>query len=87
MTIDESNRILVDRYIDTYVVCGGENYNPAIYITRQDCQAFQVAIHTMRKYQKIEEILKDIPYGGDATVRRIQEVIEDDNSTVDNSSM
>ena len=41
----------------------------------------------MRKYQKIEEILKDIPYGGDATVRRIQEVIEDDNSTVDNSSL
>ncbi len=33
----------------------------------------------MRKYQKIEQILKDIPYGGDATVRRIQEVIEDGN--------
>jgi len=89
MTIDESNRILVDRYIDTYVVCGGENYNPAINITRQDCQAFQVAIHTMRKYQKIEQILKDTPYCGDCddAVRRIQEVIEDDNSTVDNSSM
>ena len=35
------------------------------------------AIDTMLKYQKIEQILKDIPYGGDATVRRIQEVIED----------
>ena len=35
------------------------------------------AINTMRKYQKIEQILKDIPYGGDATVRRIQEVVED----------
>ena len=32
------------------------------------------------KYQKIEQILKDIPYGGDATVRRIQEVIEDEDS-------
>ena len=36
----------------------------------------EVALDTMRKYQKIEQILKDIPYGGDATVRRIQEVIE-----------
>ena len=39
--------------------------------------ALEDAIETMRKYQKIEQILKDIPYGGDATVRRIQEVIED----------
>lgn len=38
-----------------------------------------VAIDTMHKYQKIEEILKDIPYGGEATVRKIQEVIEDGN--------
>ena len=37
----------------------------------------RVAIDTMRKYQKIEQILKDIPYGGDVTVRRIQEVVED----------
>jgi len=35
---------------------------------------------TMRKYQKIEQILKDIPYGGEATVRRIQEVVEDDRN-------
>ena len=40
-------------------------------------EALKFAIDTMRKYQKIEEILKDIPYGGEATVRRIQEVIED----------
>ena len=40
-------------------------------------EAHQKAIDTMRKYQKIEQILKDIPYGGDATVRRIQEVVED----------
>ena len=26
---------------------------------------------------KIEQILKDIPCGGDATVKRIQEVLED----------
>ena len=40
----------------------------------------ETAIETMRKYQKIRQILKDIPYGGDATVRRIQEVIEDEIS-------
>lgn len=40
-------------------------------------EALQTAKDTMRKYQKIEQILKDIPYGGEATVRRIQEVIED----------
>ena len=40
-------------------------------------KAFSMAIDTMRKYQQIKQILKDIPYGGDATVRRIQEVIDD----------
>lgn len=40
-------------------------------------ESFKVAINTMRKYQKIEQIIKDIPYGGDVTVRRIQEVVED----------
>lgn len=39
--------------------------------------AYDLAIDIMRKYQKIEQILKDIPYGGEATVRRIQEVVED----------
>lgn len=42
-------------------------------------QALDMSIDTMRKYQKIEQILKDIPYGGDATVRRIQEVVENGN--------
>ena len=37
----------------------------------------KLAIETMRKYQKIEQIMKDIPYGGMATVRRIEEVMED----------
>lgn len=45
--------------------------------TPQAKDARDVAVETMRKYQKIEQILKDIPYGGDATVRRIQEVVED----------
>lgn len=47
------------------------------YALGKDYQAIEVALDTMRKYQKIEQILKDIPYGGEVTVRRIQEVIED----------
>lgn len=45
--------------------------------TPQAKDAKNIAVDTMRKYQQIEQILKDIPYGGEATVRRIQEVIED----------
>jgi len=45
----------------------------AVHIT----EAFNTLKEVAKKYQKIEQILKDIPYGGDATVRRIQEVLED----------
>lgn len=41
-------------------------------------EATRNLIDVARKYQKIEQILKDIPYGGEATVRRIQEVVEDE---------
>ena len=45
------------------------------------CVAFKTAMNTMCKYLRIQQILKDIPYGGDATVRRIQKVIEDGSDT------
>lgn len=82
MTIDESNRILVDRYIDTYVVCGGWNYNPTINITREDYEAFKVAIHTMRKYQKIEQIIRNYDIAWEfhhmkPTIDEIRKVVED----------
>lgn len=80
MEIDKSIRILVDRYIDTYVVCGGANYNPAINITREDYEAFQAAIATMRKYQKIEQIMSSNGYWcNELQLRDIRKVLEDGN--------
>ena len=43
----------------------------------QGCLEFRQLAKWLDQLQKIEQIIKDIPYGGDATVRRIQEVIED----------
>lgn len=65
MTIDKAMEI-INHYLD--------------YPQEEVRKALLLAIDTMRKYQKIRQILKDIPYGGDATVRRIQEVIEDGNN-------
>ena len=81
MSIDKSTRILVDRYIDTYVVCGGANYNPTINITREDYEAFKVATDTMRKYQKIKEqvniaIDKENFAISDARLIHIREIID-----------
>ena len=67
MTIDEA--IHDTEVMKEYLECRGEIRS----------EGLGVAIDTMRKYQKIEQILKDIPYGGEATVRRIQEVVEDGN--------
>ena len=39
------------------------------------CLEFTQLAEWLSKYQQIEQILKDIPYGGDFTVWRIQEVI------------
>ena len=54
-----------------------EDDNSVCYVTEDDAETLQVAIDTMKRYQKIAQILKEIPYGGEATVRRIQEVVED----------
>lgn len=86
MTIDKSIRILVDRYIDTYVVCGGANYNPRITIAREDYEALKMAINTMRKHQKIEQIVSDFRkyqkgitwgFGGEKYMQMVSEVVED----------
>lgn len=51
-------------------------------------EALDGAINIMRKYQKIEQIMKK-RYGRYhiEIVQEIKEVLEDDNSTVDNSSL
>ena len=49
----------------------------------QGCLEFRQLAEWLEQLQKIRQILKDIqilkgiPYGGDATVRKIQEVVED----------
>ena len=68
MSIDEAIR-----HLDTYSSTMGSGRTTQA----QHEDAKRVAMDTMSKYQKIEQILKEIPYGGDATVRRIQEVMED----------
>lgn len=63
MTIDDCiKELLINKEDDTFVL-GNETID--------------FAIDTMRKYEKIQQILKDIPYGDGAVVWRIQEVIED----------
>lgn len=69
MSIDNS----LELFEDNFTVINTHGH----YTEEEEVQATEIAIETMRKYQAIEQILKDIPYGGDATVRRIQEVIED----------
>ena len=79
MTIDKSMEVLAD-YIDTYKICGGNGYNPATNITQEACEAFEMAIDTMRKYQKIKEIVKawNDMNSFDSMVQ-ISEVLEDGN--------
>ena len=62
-------RKTIEKAIEWYE--GLECYTP------QAKDARDIAIETMLKYQKIEQIIKEIPYGGDVTVRRIQEVMKD----------
>ena len=57
MTIDKAIS-----HLDTYSITMGSGQTTQA----QHEDAKRVAIETMRKYQKIEQILKDIPYGGDA---------------------
>lgn len=64
MIIDEAKRYLE-------IECLSISPNSKHYMANKK------AIEAMCKYQKIEQIIKDIPYGGDVTVRRIQEVVED----------
>ena len=46
-------------------------------VPQEIIDAHRIAIESMRKCYEIEKIIHDIPYGGQAVVRRIQEVLED----------
>ncbi len=84
MTIDEAENYLIAlkhcetcEAQDTNICKACSDYRRGSSAKCYD--AIDVGVDIMRKYQKIEQILKDIPYGGEATVRRIQEVVEDGN--------
>ena len=69
MTIEETIKVI-------HKMLAYTDLNVRANLNADMIDACHMAIDTMRKYQKIEQILKDIPYGGDVTVRRIQEVVE-----------
>lgn len=75
MTIDKA----VERLDTLHFEQDDWNYGKLTEDCLLNMEALRLAKNTIRKYQKIEQILKDIPYGGDVTVRRIQEVVEDGN--------
>ena len=77
-----NHRVTCKRYDDAsgYTRSKDKNIRTPEAITEETHADFYREIaDTMRKYQKIEQILKDIPYGGEATVRRIQEVVNNGN--------
>ena len=87
MTIDEAIPILHDMYnyyndVDIDVYVGFDN---------EDNNAIETALDTMRKYQKIQEILNSAgyikngtvysyTYDEDSRVKHIREVVEDDRN-------
>lgn len=74
MTIDESRQLL-SQYQKLFNSLNGDYKLSQVQISELS-HSISTALDTIRK---IEQILKDIPYGGEVTVRRIQEVVEDGN--------
>lgn len=48
------------------------------YASPRHYETLDAAISAMRKCHEIEKIIHDIPYGGQAVVWKIQEVLEDE---------
>lgn len=82
MTIDDNVDFLNEVKKLFECIANSPSLNKTIK-TYYTIESLKSAIKIMRKYQKIQEILKDTPYGGDCddAVRRIQEVIEDGDNT------
>ena len=60
-----------------------EDKNSVCYVTENDEETLQVAIETMRKYRKIQDIVKNIQYFGlcvyGSAFIDIRKVVEDGN--------
>ena len=76
MTIDKATNNLSEILTEDT-----ENENSVCYVTENDAEALQVAIDTMRKYQKIQEIVEvwhqDIYAKDFECMAGIAEVVED----------
>lgn len=81
MTIDESI---------TELEKARDSIEPCLFLDEAIDQSMKTAIEVMRKYQKIEQIIKDWEDGrfnDDVGCLRVKVVLEDDNSNLDNSSL
>jgi hypothetical protein len=54
-----------------------EDKDSVCYVTEEDAETLQVAIDTMRKYQKIEQILDDCDLEAWEVLEKVKEVVED----------
>lgn len=62
--------------------------NKNVVLTEEEAEANTIALNTMRKYQKIEEIVSN--YGFDTSwlcLKKIREVMEDGNNNTDGKKL
>lgn len=50
---DEEAIKRIHRFIETYKICGKDNYNPATNITKLDYEAFKTAIESLEQMESI----------------------------------
>ena len=49
MTAEETAIHVLENRIETYEICGGDNYNPAINLTKEDYEAFKLAVEVLHE--------------------------------------
>lgn len=67
----------LDCYIETWEICGGDTFNPATNITKEDYEAFKMARKTIKQIEHIEATLHTERNSLDI-LQEIQKIIESD---------